>query len=32
MMNGDVGCGWITVDELEMVGGVGNGWIKLKSN
>ena len=27
-MNGDCGRGWITVDELDMVGGVGDGWIK----
>jgi len=28
MMNGDGGRGWITVDELDMVGGVGDGLIK----
>jgi len=27
-MNDDGGRGWITVDKLDMVGGVGDGWIK----
>jgi len=27
-MDNDGDCGWITVDELTMVGGIGNGWIQ----
>jgi len=27
-MDDDGGCGWITVDELNMVGCVGDGWIQ----